>query len=298
MTDEILNSPIKETKLPETVYVGTDKIEGYAKITEPEMQLVTKRREAMRTAVTQANTLAVKNAYELAKATKPETEGKLAVLSIRISPPKEEPPYTELTPVHFLPPDMAASMRGPRYGEKFNIIVVSVAWTAYWLIVSEGEIEGLPSYKETQGNVKTHIGKSVFKFNCPQPLLDKVTTFEKTELHVAATHVTLKAFVEKYKSFDDAFVIQMQEAFYAELNEALISLPNCPKECPETELSVTIGYPQPYQLKGEEVILVRERSEMVQQPNPKVVTIKFEEYTYQMKARWSWSVQRACGEEA
>ena len=290
---------LKENNVAESVYVGTDRIEGYAKITDQAMLFVTKRRELMRVAINQANTLAVKNACEMAKTSKPDGDGKLVVLCIRISAPKEEPPYTELTPVHLLPPEAIPPHQRVhnRYGEKFKIYVVSVVWTADWILVNEGDIQGLPSYQETKSKAKTRIGKTVFEFNCPQPLLDKTTTLEKTELHLGTRHLPLKGFVEKYKTFDDAFVIQMQEAFTAELNEALINLPRCPKECEETEMTVTIGYPQQYEFTGEEVIVVRERSEMVQQPNPKVVTVKFEEYTYVMKGKWSWSVQRACGME-
>ena len=287
---------VAEKASPETVYAGMDIIEGYAKITEAELHLVTKRREAMKLAVHQAHVLAVKNAYEMARACKPVSGDKLPVLCIRISPPKEEESYTELTPVQFLPPDVGVSMRSNRYGEKFTIYVVSVVWTAHWVMVSEGDIDGLPSYKETKGNVKTHIGKSVFEFNIPQPMLDNTTKLDKTEHHVAQRHVTLKAFVEKYKSFDEVFVKEFETAFFTELNDAIMNLPKCPKEYEETEMTVTIGYPQPYSVTGEEEIIVRERSEMVHQPNPKVVNVKFEEYTYAMKGRWSWSVQRACGE--
>jgi hypothetical protein len=296
MAKRALKSVTTEKQLPETIYVGTDKIEGYAKITEVEMQLVTKRREAIKAATDQANLLAVKKAYETAAKSKPEVEGKLAVLHIRILPPVEETPYTEATPAHLFPPEVPVQHRTPRYGEKFNIFVLSVGWTARWILLSEGDIDGLPSYQETKSKTKTRIGKTSYEFNCPQPLMDKITTIEKVELHVSPRQVPLKSFVEKYPGFDDAFAVQAKDAFFAELNEALVNLPKCPKECEETELAVTIGYPQPYSVTGDEVIIVRERSEMVQQPNPKVVTIKFEEYTYVTKGKWSWSIQRACGD--
>ncbi len=285
----------KPKKPAESVYIGTDKIEGYAKITGPDMDILSKRREAMAQAVQQANFMAVKQAYETGKDFKPEANGNIVLLSVRITPPVTEEPYTEATPQHLLPPEFAAAMRGRYSVEKFNIYVVSVGWTARWITVEPDSIEGLPSYPESKQTSKTRIGKTVFEFATPHPMLDKISYMEKTEHHVAQRNLTLKAFVEKYKTYEEEFIREFEKHFFEELNQAFLKLPKCPKECEETELSVTIGYPQPYQAGGKEVIIVRERSEMVHQPAPKVVNVKFEEYTFEMKGKWSWSMQRVCG---
>ncbi len=288
--------PIMEvTESPTGVYIGSEIIEGYAKLLPEEMEILSKRREAIQLATFEANKAAIEKAYLLSEGKKPLSEDNVVTLSIRISPPKEEKPYTETTPVHLLPAPAIATLKITRHGEKYNLIVVSVVFTARWICLPEGSIPGLPKDTVTASKGVTHIGNNRYDFGCPHPSMDNIIELEKIEICVKPAPV--KAFVEKYSAFDTAFVKELELHLFNQLFPAIQTLPKCPIECPETDLSVTIGYPQTFVATGEEQIEILERQENLIMPpalQPAMTTVRFEQFNYVMKGKWSWSVQRTC----
>ena len=287
---------IEVTEAPTGVYIGSEIIEGYAKLMFEDMDILPKRRAAVEAAVLEANKSAIEKSYLLSKGKEPVCKGSVATLSIRISPPKEEKPYTEATPVHYLPPAAINAIKPiTRHGEKYYIIVVSVVFTARWVCLPKGSIPGLPKDTVTPSTGKTYIGNNTYDFGCPHPSEDRITEFEKIEVHVKPH--PLKGFIEKYPLFDQAFEKEFETHLFNELFPAIQSLPKCPVECPETDLSVTIGYPQSLKTSGEERIDIMERQEQLIMPpvaQHRMTTVRFEQHNYVMKGKWSWSVQRTC----
>lgn len=282
---------------PKGVYLGSEIIEGYGKLLTDEVDILSKRRAALQAAILDANKAAIQKAFLLSKGKEPVCEGSVATLSIRISPAIEEKPYNEATPANLLPPAALAIAKPGRYGEKYTLIVVSVVFVARWVCLPKGSIPGLPKDSVTPSKIKTHIGNNTYDFGCPHPSIDKVTDYQKEELHTKP--MLLQAFTEKYATFDEVFIKDIEDHMFNEMFTELEALPNCPMECPETDLSITMGYPQPFYSTGSEQIRVLERLENLIMPpaTQHVMTkVKYEQYYYKMDGDWSYSMQRTCSD--
>ncbi len=283
---------------PVGIYLGSDIIEGYAKLLPMEMDVPPKRRDAIDAAIFMANKAAVEKSYRLSQiGSQPNCDIGKAALSIRISPPKIETPYDETFPVALLPAEAAALARTFKEGEKYFIVNVSVMWTARWICLPEGGIAGLPRDTITASNAQTHIGDKVFDFGCPHPSFDKVVTKETITAHREMKRYPVESFRSEYPRMRDQMKDSVQRETVVQLNEAIRNLAKCPVECPETQMSVTLGYPESMWVEGEEIIEVQEREEWVYEPTMHRAKIPFNVLSYRVKGKWSWSVQRTCCSE-
>lgn len=280
---------------PTGVYIGSDIIEGYAKLRPEEMDIPPKRRDAMDAAINMANRAAVDKAYRLSQVgSKPTCETGIVVLSIRISPPKVDKPYTEAIPAILLPPEASVFVRGLRPEDKYVILSVSVMWTARWICLPAGGIEGLPRDTVTASNAKTHVGDKVFDFGCPQPSFDRVVVFENNQVHHELVKYPVAKFRADYPNFINSVTSNLTQQTFSQLYDAILKLPKCPAECPETQLSITLGYPEPFSVVAEEGSVTKTRNEYVRNPEFKLVEVPYEVLSYNVKGKWSWSVQRTC----
>lgn len=283
---------------PVGVYIGADIIEGYAKLRPEEMEMPPKRREAVDAAIFMANKAAVDKAFALSNiGSKPICENGKVAISIRISPPKIDKPYDETTPVVLLPAEAAALARTSKEGDKYFIISVSVMWTARWICLPEGGIEGLPRDSVTASSGKTHIGDKVFDFGCPQPFFDKVVSLETSTTHRELKRYTTDHFRADYKRFVNDMTSNVNRETLSQLYNALRMLPKCPAECPETQISVTLGYPETFSVEGTETVQIEIRKEYVHDPEFRLADVPHELLTYKVTGKWSWAVQRSCCSE-
>ena len=278
---------------PVSVYIGADIIEGYGKLRVDEVDVPPKHREAMDAAILMANKNAVEKALAQSKLVeKPDCKGGKLALSIRISPPRIDMPYTNDVSIYNLPLEAQALAKTSRHGERYVITSVSVMWTARWICIPKGGYPGLPKDTITASNARTHIGDKIFDFGCPHPSSDGVVAKETDNVHKENPRYTLLKFQEDYPNFINVATETLIKDTLDELGNAMMVLPKCPAECPETQLSVTLGYPQPMSVVGAESIVVEERdgyNEKYQR-----VKVPYDLHNYKVKGKWSWTVQRTC----
>ncbi len=286
---------IEVNQSPIGVYIGSDIIEGYARLHPEEMEMPPKRREANEHAVYMANKAAIDKAIALSKVISPPVhEGGKVALSIRLSPPKYDKPYTQVTPIALLPNEAASLAKGVKEGDPFVIIAVSVMWTARWICLPDGGIEGLPKDSVTASSAKTHIGDKVFDFGCPQPMFDKVIVKESNHVHRELKRYTQEDFRRDYVRFKSEMERSLEQEVMMQLHNALRQLPKCPAECPETQMSITLGYPETFSITTEETVTVQYKREYVYTPKIEAVDVPYDVLTYHVIGKWSWAVQRAC----
>jgi len=279
------------------VYVGSESVEDYCKIPTVEKGVEIRWNAAIETASNNATRAALKRAYEASTGSKPKCEGFVTTLSIRISAPKEGKHFTEKIPSINLPQGAKVLADQAKPGDEYTIIVMRVNWTARWICLPIGGIEGLPKDGVTPSTGVTFLGINALDLGCPHPSKDGIVIFERTEAHNPLKRSPqLENWKMSYRSFEDQVKNTVIQTTFRELEQAILQLAKCPPECKVGDLSITLGYPEPFSFEYTEVVTMIDKDEYQTIDGTfQAVKTKVEQVTYKAIGKWSWSVQRTCG---
>ncbi len=281
---------------PTGMYMGSGEVEGYSLVMLPEQDTVNfRRRDAIESASRTATMSALKRAYEVARDKSPNCGDCIATISIVLTSPKEEKPYTEATPVAGLPQGAMHMVPKVPAGTKYRIIVVSVTWTARWVCLPVEGIEFAANDGVVPSGQKIYIGNQSFDFGAPQP--SRHNTVVLNSKFDQADHSRLKE--ETFLSRVDEQIRQMTQQInskmWIELETAILHLPKCPPECANGDMSITIGYPKPF------LVTYKKKVKKIDTPAYEMLDGTYQRVTklvdstcFEITGEWSWSVQRNC----
>ncbi len=280
---------------PSGTYVGTGEVEGYCMVLLPEQDTVHyRRKEAFAHANQSAIKQALKRAFDLAKDKAPNCGDCIATMSIVLSAPKEEKPYTESTPVSGLP-QSAAHLIPKDPNAKYRIVVVSVTWTVRWVCLAEGSIEFAPNDAVVSTGSKIYIGNQAFDFGAPQPSKHNIVIKEAKYDQADNSRLKVETFHSRLDEKIREVTQQVQYQLWSELEAAVLQLPLCPPECSNNDMSITVGYPKPFFVKYKEVVTQKEGTAYeVVDGTYQAIKKMFDQTCYYITGEWSWSCQRNC----
>ena len=291
-----MKEEVKELQsCPTGMYMGSGDVEGYSLVMLPEQDTVNyRRRDAIESAGRTATHNALMRAYEVAKDKAPNCGDCTATISIVLTSPKEEKPYTEATPVAGLPQGAMHMVPKVPAGTKYRIIVVSVTWTARWVCLPEG-IEFAANDGVVPSGQKVYIGNQAFDFGAPQPSRHNTVSLKTNYDQAEQTRIKEETFFARADEQIRGMGQQVNQKMFAELETAILHLPKCPPECSNSDMSITIGYPKPFQ------VTYKKKIKKVDQPAYEMVDGTYQRVNklvdstcFEIMGEWSWSVQRNC----
>ncbi len=292
-----MKEEIKELKsCPVGMYMGTGEVEGYSLVLLPEQDTVNfRRKDALESASRTATKAALMRAYEVAKDKAPDCGDCIATISIVLSSPKEEKPYTEATPVAGLPQTAMHLVPKVPAGTKYRIIVVSVTWTVRWVCLPADGIIFAANDAVIPSGVKTYIGNQAFDFGAPQPSRHNTVSYSIKFDQAQQKRIKEDTFLSRVDEQIRAVSAQVNAKMWAELENAILHLPKCPPECGESDMSITIGYPKPFMVTYKKKVI------KVEVDGYEIVDGKYhplknlvDSTCFDITGEWSWSVQRNC----
>ena len=288
---------IKEIQsCPIGMYMGSGDVEGYSLVMLPEQDTVNfRRKDALESAARTATHNALMRAYEVAKDKAPNCGDCIATISIVLSSPKEEKPYTEATPVAGLPQSAMHLVPKVPVGTKYRIIVVSVTWTVRWVCLPADGITFAPNDAVIPSGVKTYIGNQAFDFGAPQPSRHNSISMSMKFDQAEQRKIKEETFLGRVDEHIRSMAQQVNAKMFSELESAILHLPKCPPECGESDMSITIGYPKPF------LVTYKKKVTKVEQDTYEHLDGVFQRVKklvdstcFDITGEWSWSVQRNC----